>query len=168
MMTPHPLTSKARQQGFTLLELLVIMAILGILFGLGFTSFSKLRNPARDTARTVHSVLYQLRADAAANTQARRMVLAANGDLQLQSALTCAETNQTKWNTYTLKVELPGGTPSRPVTLSRQGGNTTPNVIVCYSPRGLATVAGQLNITDTKARYAVQVALSGGVKTSAQ
>ncbi|MBZ9713859.1 type II secretion system protein [Deinococcus multiflagellatus] len=167
MTTPPCSPPRPQQQGFTLLEALLVMSIVGILFGLGMVSFQNLRNPARDTARAVHSALFQLRADAAANTQARRMVLNSAGELELQSALKCDETNQNAWTLYS-KVDLPERLNRRPVTLSREGGALSPNVIVCYSPRGLATVNGQLNIDDTKARYSVQVALSGGIKTRAQ
>ncbi|PTA67660.1 type II secretion system protein [Deinococcus arcticus] len=166
MRTPH-FSPQNHRQGFTLLELLMVMAILGILFGIGMVSFQNLRNPARDTARAVHSALFQMRADAAANTQARRLVLLSNGGLQIQSALRCAGPNQGTWTVQGL-VELPERMARRPVTLTRQGGSVDPNVIVCYSARGLAVIGGQLNIDDTRSRYAVQVALSGGVKSSAQ
>lgn len=154
-------------QGFTLLELLVITAILGILFGLGIYSFSNLRNPARDTARTVHSAMFQLRSSAVTNTQARRMVLIDSKTLSLQSALSCAETDQSKWTEYGT-VELPSPMNSKPVTLTNDVTPTpTPNVIVCFTPRGQASAAGSLKITDTRATYTVKVALAGGVQTSA-
>lgn len=154
-------------QGFTLLEVLLVVAVIGMLSSLSYSSYLNFQNPARDTARAVHASLYQLRATAAANTQARRMVLNSGGQLELQRSLSCSEADQSKWVTYDT-VPLPNPSVRRPVTLTRQGGAINPNVIVCYSPRGLAAIAGTLNISDTKTRYAVQAALSGGVKTSAQ
>ncbi|WP_155298726.1 type II secretion system protein [Deinococcus kurensis] len=154
-------------QGFTLLEVILVISIIGVLSGLTYTSYLNFQNPARDTARAVHGALYQLRANAAANTQARRMVLTTSGKLELQSALRCDEPDQSKWTSYGT-VPLPDPSARRPVTLTRDSGSTTPNVIACYNARGLATVAGTLKVNDPKAAYTVQVALSGGVKTSAQ
>lgn len=157
------------QSGFTLLELLVIMAILGILFALGGYSYLSTRNPPRDAARTVHAALLTLRSQAMSNTQARRILLVDDQNLILQSALKCSETDQSKW-TQIGTVPLDSG--ARPLTLSTlkaPGDAVTPDTykVSCFTPRGLAEKAGSLGISDGKRAYLISVALGGGVKTDA-
>lgn len=158
--------------GFTLIELLVILAILGILLSLGMSSYLSTRNPPRDAARTVQAALFNLRSQAMSNTQARRMVLVNETDLVLQSALRCGETDQTRW-TQIGTVPLDRG--NRPLTLIAPNPTpadpTVPSgslLVVCFTPRGLASTAGFLGVTDGRRSYQVQVALGGGMKTNAQ
>ncbi len=155
------------QSGFTILELLVVMAILGILFAVGGYSYLSTRNPPRDAARTVHAALLTLRSQAMSNTQARRIILVDDQNLVLQSALRCSETDQSKW-TQIGTVPLDSG--SRPLTLSTlktpadliAPGKYT---VLCFTSRGLAAKAGFLGISDGKRAYLISVALGGGVKT---
>lgn len=157
---------KRHTHGFSLLELLVVMAILGILASLGVMNLTNARSPARETALTVHSELFKLRAGAVANTQARRMVLTSTGTLQLQSALRCSDADQSHWTTYAT-VTLPKASARYPVTLSTPAVPVpTPNVVACFTPRGLAEAGGRLNVSDTRGNYTVTVALAGGVQTS--
>ncbi|MBB5376083.1 prepilin-type N-terminal cleavage/methylation domain-containing protein [Deinococcus metalli] len=158
--------------GFTLVELLIVLAVLGILFALGISSYRSTLNPARDAARTVHAAFFTLRSQAMSNTQARRLVLVGSKNLVLQSALRCSETTQTNW-TQIGTVDL--GTSSLPLTLTAPTPATTdPTVptgtklVACFTSRGQASTAGSLRISDTKHAYLVQVALGGGVYTSAQ
>lgn len=157
---------KQHTHGFSLLELLVVISILGILSSVGVYSLLNTRSPARETALTVHSELFKLRSGAVSNTQARRMVLTSTGLLQLQSALRCNDTDQSHWSTYAT-VTLPTPSTRYPVTLSTSStpAAPAPNVVVCFTPRGLAEAEGQLNISDTRGRYTVRVALAGGVQT---
>lgn len=165
----NALVSHARPNaGFTLIELLVVLAIFGLLASLGGWSYLSTRNPPRDAARAVHSALFTLRSGAMSNTQARRMVLVDGGKtLALQSALSCAEADQSKW-TAVGTVPLDSG--NRPLTLTAGGAllpGTTGRLVVCFTPRGLASTAGSLRISGTSQAYLVEVALGGGVRTSA-
>lgn len=162
------MTFARAQSGFTLLELLVIMAILGLLFALGGYSYLSTRNPPREAARTVHAALLTLRSQAMSNTQARRIVLVNSQNLVLQSALRCSETDQSKW---TQIGTVPLDSASRPLTLSTLNAPadlvaTGTYTVSCFTSRGLAAKAGFLGISDGKRAYLVNVALGGGVKTS--
>lgn len=152
--------------GFTLLEVLVVLAIFGLLFSLAGWSYLSTRNPPRDAARAVHAALFTLRSQAMSNTQARRMVLVSDKELLLQSALSCGEANPTKW-TQVGSVPLDAG--PRPLTLVADGPvlTGTTRLVVCFTPRGQASQAGSLRVSDPKRGYLVEVALGGGVRTSA-
>lgn len=151
-------------QGFTLLELLVIMTILGILFGLGVWSYQSAQNPAREVSRGTHAALIQLRADAVANTQARRMILTTGGDLQFQSAATCAATAWTQTGT----VPMTDLDPQSRVSLTLASPTFTAaqtKVVACFSSRGQASASSELQVRAGTRTYVVEVALGGAVRT---
>lgn len=158
------------QAGFTLLEMLVVMAVLGIILSLGVSSYLSTRNPPREAARTVHAALFTLRSQAMSNTQARRLVLVNEQELVLQSALRCSETDQSRWTRIgTIPIER----GNRPLTLITNNPTpadpTVPSgtlLVVCYTPRGLASRAGFLGITDGRRTHEVEVALGGGLRTN--
>lgn len=172
------LRGQHQQAGFTLLELLVVMAIVGILAGMGFWSYSSTRNPPRAAASVVHATLLTLRSQAMSNTQARRLMLVNKKDLKLQAALRCSETDQSKWTDLDT-VSLDAG--NRPLVLDASAPTpanpTVPTnslLVVCFTARGLAEPQGALSaarflsIADTKRTYRVEVALNGAVRTVVQ
>ena len=64
--------------GFTLLELLVVMAVIGILTGIAAMNVGRLRQPADESARALSSTLKASRARAIASTSAVRVQRFAN------------------------------------------------------------------------------------------
>src|SRR5437762_539321 len=48
------MTLKKNQQGFTIVELLIVIVIIAILAGLVYTTFSGIQQKARDTVRTAN------------------------------------------------------------------------------------------------------------------
>ena len=100
---------KQSARGFTLLEVLVVLAVLGIMLSLGFWSYLSARNPPRDAARTVHAHLLTLRSQAMSNTQARRLVLTGEQQLVMQASPRCSETDQSRWTDLTLAEALTPG-----------------------------------------------------------
>lgn len=164
MKSPLRPTASRRAAGFTIIELLIVVAIVGVITALGIQSYRSSRNPARDAARTVHATLFQLRSNAISNTQARRIILNGSQQLVMQSALRCSETNASKW-TDLGTVPLTLNAYGRTVTLSTPTPGTNP-VVVCFNSRGLAAVAGRLTFTEGTRVLNVDVALGGGVRTS--
>ncbi|MFB9993430.1 Tfp pilus assembly protein FimT/FimU [Deinococcus oregonensis] len=150
--------------GFTTIELLIVMAIIGILTALGVQSYLSTRNPARDAARAVHATLFQLRSNAVSNTQARRMILNSSQQLVMQSAVRCSETDASKW-TDLGTVPLSLNSYGRLVQLSTTTPGINP-VVVCFTSRGLAAPSGRLTLREGTRIYNVDVALGGGVRTS--
>lgn len=132
-------------QGYTLFELLIVIAIIGIMSGFGIYSFLNLKNSARDTTQTVLGALTQARTGAMTNTLAYR-ILYRNGAFMLQSALSCAAT--TGWTDINTNfVELPSDvtvTTTAPIT------GASANVVVCYTARGLAVASTDVTLVDTK------------------
>jgi len=153
-----------RTAGFTIIELLIVMAIVGVITALGLQSYRSTRNPARDAARTVHATLFQLRSNAVSNTQARRMILNSSQQLVMQSAARCSETNASQW-TDLGTVPLTLNAYGRTVVLSTTTPGINP-VVVCFNSRGLAAIAGRLTLTEGTRILNVDVALGGGVRTS--
>ena len=163
-------------EGFTLLEILVILAILGILMGIGMYSYFQAINPPREVARTVHSTLVKIRTDARANTQARRVLLTGQ-NLMVQSSATCSESEPARWSS-TEAITFDDVQRSQTVTLSTASATGTPDpslptgakLVVCFTSRGLAQPpAGQtlaaLVIEDSRRTWNVEVALGGAVRT---
>lgn len=172
---PSSRTPASRTAGLTLLELLVVLALLGIIAALGMWSYLAARHPARDAARTVHAHLLTLRSQAMSNTQARRLVLTADRALVLQSALRCGETDQSSWTSLGVVALQP---PADRVTLTAAApvppNPTVPGsaqLVICFGPRGLAEPGGAdsaarfLTLQDHKRTYRVEVALNGAVRT---
>lgn len=162
--------------GFTLLEILIVLGILGILMGIGAYSYFQAINPPREVARTVHSKLIQVRTDARANTQARRVLLTGQ-NLTLQSAVRCSESDPSRWSSAGA-ITFDGVQRSHLVTLSTASATGTPDpslpagakLVVCFTSRGLAQPpAGQtlaaLVVSDSRRTFNVEVALGGAVRT---
>ncbi|MGY2892447.1 pilus assembly FimT family protein [Deinococcus sp. UYEF24] len=132
-------------QGYTLFELLIVMAIIGILSSIGVYSFLSLQNSAKDVSQAMVGALTKARTGAMTNTLAYRILYTSNS-LTLQSALSCDAV--TGWtNVETNFVPIPSD-----VTVTSTALTTGPsaNVLVCYSPRGLATATTNVTMVDTK------------------
>lgn len=156
--------------GFTLLEMLVVIAIIGILAAL-FFSFLPYRSPARDMTRVVQGEITRARSEAMANTLARRLVLLPNGSLQVQSALACNKPEnsagpppETNW---TIVRTIPRQNEYRNVTISSNNVSKTPDILICFSPRGMGDKARIISVGDQKRSFTIETALGGGVKSYA-
>ncbi len=162
--------------GFTLIEILVVLAILGILGGIGIYSYLQAINPPREITKTVHGRLLTIRADAMANTQARRVLLTGQS-LTVQASTRCSQSGPAQWSPAGV-IAFDDVQRRGTVTLSTASATGTPDpslptgakLVTCFTSRGLALApVGQtlaaLVISDSRRTYNVEVALGGAVRT---
>ena len=140
--------------GFTLVELLVVMAILGVVLGIVALNVKGLNNDAETAASIVSGALIQARSQALSNSAAVRVTLASS-TLTFTTNDTCGATSG--WTAVSnIVAPLPGG-----VTLS--GGS---NWQACYTARGeLPTPPASLVIQDSRNRQrTLTLYLAGSVQ----
>lgn len=156
--------------GFTLVEILIVLAIIGILAVL-FFSFLPFRNLSRDMTRALQGEMQRTKGEAMANTLAQRLLLLSNGDLRVESALSCSKAENTTGTVpvtnWKLVRDLPRAQEWKTVTVTTDNTNKTPDIIACYSPRGFADKTRVIQIADTKRTYRIELALAGGVRSNA-
>lgn len=145
------------RRGYTLLELLVVMSVVGILTGIAAINVTNLRQPADEAARSLSSTLGFSRARAIATTSAVRVQRAAGTrTYRVASAPSCAAASAA-WTELTAQAyTLPAD-----VTTSGAAAWT-----VCFSSRGVVdgAAAPAVTFTDRRARTrSLQVYAGGAV-----
>ncbi len=110
--------------GFTLLELLVVLAVFGTLIGVSSVTVFSVRNPLAEATRLVEGGLRQSRARAMASTSAYRLSATATGFIA-ETAANCGATTWTADDRYS--VELPENVEF-----------LDPTWDVCFNGRGVA------------------------------
>lgn len=144
-------------QGFTLLELLVVMAVVGILVGIAATNFANLRQPADEAARGVSVLLKTARARAIASTAAVRIQRDAGS-----RAYAFAEAPSCTATTWTTR-------PAQQYLLPDDVTITSPTKAwkACFNSRGTIDVPtgatlDAVTFTDRKARKRTLTLYAGG------
>ena len=79
----------SRRRGFTLIEFLVVVAVIGIVAAIAALDVRPLNNEARNAASEFASTVRQTRARAMATTSAYRLVLVANDRVVVETRATC-------------------------------------------------------------------------------
>lgn len=157
------------QRGFTIIELLIVVAIIGILAGIMFSSMRGLGDPAGNAADSIEAYLRQTRTQAMATTSAYRVVLTDARSFSLERANACNAANA-DWSDE----DLPNWavfTMPRRFQEAEISNLTVGNAFVCYNSRGMAEslqggVLPEITVTSTRdGRSArVQMAVGGGVR----
>lgn len=148
---------RRRTHGFTLIEIVVVLAIFAIVATFGALSLRGLQDPLHEAATNVAGLMKQTRAKAMATTSAYRVLVSSTNtrNLVTESAIRCSDT--TGWTADgALTSELPEGIS---MTVS-QGSLPT-----CFDSRGLGNQDLILTFTDAKGRsMKVEVMLGGAVR----
>ncbi|WP_407543698.1 prepilin-type N-terminal cleavage/methylation domain-containing protein (plasmid) [Deinococcus radiomollis] len=154
------MTPASRRQGFTLIEMLVTMAVIGILFSIAALSFQRLDNPVQDGVTELSSFLKQTRATALSTTSAYRLAISTdNTTLTATTAPNCATPN-TSWTADpATKLTLPST-----VVISAITGGTWP---ICITSRGFSTQDVILTLTGSNTTTGkVELLIGGGTKVN--
>ncbi len=142
-------------QGFTLIEMLVVMAILGVLLSIAVLNVQGLNNDAGSAASILKASLIEARTEAISTSSVRRFVLNKQNQLLYQRGDSCSQAGG--W----IRLD----TPTLPDGIELDDQNKK-NWKVCFTTRGtLSDVPiSDLTITDSRKRTrSITVFLTGSV-----
>lgn len=125
--------SRQRQSGSTLIELLAVIAIVGIGFGAASMFFRTMEGPLKAGVALTEGQLRQARVSAMASTSAYRVRPTSNATIIAEKAVNCAATTWTA--DADLAVDLP-----RDVTF------TDTSWSFCFGARGVSTVNASITL----------------------
>ncbi len=142
-----------RTHGFTLLEVLLVVAIVGIVLGIAAVGLRALSDPVGKAASAVEGTFKQTRAKAMSTTSAYRISLASATTLQADYAYTCDDT--TGWVRD----------PHFDLTLDDGVRITSPTAlgpIVCFDSQGIANANPTVDVQGSDGKTAAIEVLVGG------
>lgn len=139
------------QRGFTILELLTVMAIGSILAGIAVLNLNAFANPSNNGALELMGFIKRARAKAMATTQAYTVAPTSSNSIVARYAASCSDT------TWTDDTELY-------TTLPSGASLDDTNWEICYSSRGLSADSADITVRDSRATRLVQIVLGGGVR----
>ena len=139
--------------GVTIIEMIVIVAIIAILSGIGFLDLRPLHNEALASAHDFAGTVKQARARAMATTSAYRLVYQAPDRIAVQWRTVCGGSqpwvDETRYD-----LELRDGT----ALLAVEDGTQ----LLCFNSRGITEQSPSLTFEDRRGRTAHVEVLAGG------
>ena len=139
-------------RGFTLFELLIVLAVLGTLIGMAALNLRALDSPLQNGTSQLLGFLKQVRAKAIATTLVYKVEPSSTTQLITKYAESCSALTMTTDADLTL--DLPKGVSLTSTTWS-----------VCFNTRGLADNNITVTLMDSKGKTkTVEVFLGGGVR----
>ena len=156
------------RRGLTLLELLILIAVLGIVFMIAALDVRPLHNEARSAANELASAVRLTRARAMATTSAHRLSVGTPSELRMEAAIACDDA--AGWAEETRFVTALSGsaelTRVSPTGLDADFADAaTGDVLLCFDPRGLADASPTVELRDARGRTAlVDIYAGGGVE----
>lgn len=146
---------RRRRAGLSLLEVLVVVGILGVALGIGFSNLRPLAGDLHNNANRVAGTFRQVRAKAMVTTSAYRVVKLSATRLRAEYAVTCSAASWTA--DPKLGIDLGDRTEIR-----TPAANTG---LVCFNSRGLAEDNPTLVLADPAGKtVSVEVFLGGAVE----
>ena len=138
------------QAGTTLIELMVVMAVLALIIGGANVYFGSVKMPLRTGGQLVEGLIKETRAKAATTMTVHRVRPLSDEQLIVEHAASCSAGTWTYDPAF--DVELPDG-----VTL------TDTSWMICFSNRGTALATQTLTLTHAEAGNQKLEVLMGGV-----
>ncbi len=138
------------QRGITLPELLVTLAVLGIVAGVIVTNLESMQSPLETGGDLLAGTMMQARARSIGTTAAHRVVPSGNGTLLVETAPSCKDTSWTA--DPGMQLDLPPGVELLETSWS-----------VCFNSRGLASDNVVLTLQHPEAGQRQLEVLRGGI-----
>jgi prepilin-type N-terminal cleavage/methylation domain-containing protein len=143
---------KQASHGFSLIELLIVIAVLGILLGIAAVTLNGLNQPLENASNQLQSVLKGSRIKAISTTSAHRVRPLDSKNIVVEWSKNCAETAWTPDST--LAANLPDEVELSSTTWS-----------VCFNSRGVANAVTSVSVQNDAGRTkTVKVFLGGAVQ----
>lgn len=150
---------RRRLGGFTTIELLIVLAIIGILAAIVALNLRPLSNHAENGANAIAAGLKQARARAMSTTSAYRLVFASPTRIEASYANSCSATAWTAEPAFDIAVE-----DSAWVEIDGAGDDAAGVVVACYNSRGFADASTRLSVQDERGRSrTLEIFVGGGV-----
>jgi prepilin-type N-terminal cleavage/methylation domain-containing protein len=137
---------KVKEQGFTLVELLIVMTIVGTLAVIATISFNKMtiKSNIESQIKQMHSDLMTARIWAMDRSTCHFVLLKANGSYTVYEDSNNYCSNLTPPDNDTMQLQR---TMTNPILFNNAA--PTNNVYPIFDNRGLATITGTISIPDT-------------------
>ena len=142
-----------RRSGYSVVELLLVVAIIGILGAIGFLNLRPLHNDARAAAHEFAGTVKQARGRAMATTSAYRLVYEAPDRLKVEWRVACGG-SETWAPEARFDLVLRDGTTIE--------GLTDGTELLCFNSRGITVQARTLTFRDSSGRTATVEVFAGG------
>ncbi len=148
-----------KRQGFTILELVIVLTVLGIALGIAIPRFRGLSNELLNAERETAGFFRQVRSEAMSRTSAYRAVVTSDRRLRAEFAPGCASDDD-EWEV------------DPRVTLILQGstsfeGVAAESTLICFNGRGVGDANPVLRVRQLGgAASDVEVFVGGGVRAA--
>ena len=140
--------------GFSLIEMIVVLAVMGTLMGIAALNLKPFADPLHDAVARLEGFAKQARSKAMANTLAYR-IFVTDGRVYAKYAYRCSDAHWTI--DPKLDMKLPSGVSVRPTPPGRNW--------VCFNSRGYTSRSRAWKLQDTRGRSKkVTVFMGGAVK----
>lgn len=149
--TKTPDRTEATEAGITILELIVVFAMIALLFGIAAPNLAELDRPLEDGSAALRGFVKQTRAKAIASTSAYTITPTSASRIETQVSTTCGGTQTAEPKLF---LELPKGV-----------GMLSTSWSLCFSSRGFANNNVQVTLQDDElSTKVIEVFLGGAVE----